>query len=705
MMMTNVSWNLFWFFFLSINLCVRINIIKSFQTVENQMLVVEKMLNKRHDYVYILNTYHENNDRLILETPRKYYSKLTDCVGYAIVQIFYQDNSIKDNLIHLTVNLVNNFDDELNSEAAWYALSILYNETKSKSGYTFLHKVIIGMNNEIFEIQSDDKCKPMANLLYVASTRYNVASLIDAKDREGRTPLAVAIMLLEYCAIDLLLKHGANANLVQISFGSTDHQPLSQHVTQILFFQQILSILELHKNWAFKKLLQTNQHADHIFENKINIESQKLWGLSYPTYTLEFNVSKKIYKRIYWDELSSALAPRTKKVFSILFHHIPQYLFQKDYLSRTPLHYAAMDGNLIAVKLFLEKGIDMHQKDTFLKTAGSYAYYNGYNDIAKLLYFEKENYEKEYIDDNASLVCDKKNEEGSVINPNSNEIIINNTDMKFALLNDVDAGGWSRAMIKHDSNRCDIKEVYRSDKNVHSIIFEHFIIKQQPIIVRDCFDAELKYWRAVNKWKKKDIIDAYGQTYTHSCGKIPYSQLYGGETLNGPYTLEQYINYFLISNDTKYINSNANNFTIFEPPLYWFKALMPPYDKISSQIISEDIEELKVLGNSNYTVLTKYYQHFIGAIASGSSPHLHNSAWNILVYGKKLWYIWRPKQSFISNVPTLDYVRNEPLKKDHSMRCVQNKNDLVLIPKNWGHSTFSLSENVGIAAEFDILLH
>ena len=63
------------------------------------------------------------------------------------------------------------------------------------------------------------------------------------------------------------------------------------------------------------------------------------------------------------------------------------------------------------------------------------------------------------------------------------------------------------------------------------------------------------------------------------------------------------------------------------------------------------------------------------------------------------------KQSFISNVPTLDYVRNKPLKNDHSMRCVQNKNDLVLIPKNWGHSTFSLSENVGIAAEFDILLH
>ena len=299
----------------------------------------------------------------------------------------------------------------------------------------------------------------------------------------------------------------------------------------------------------------------------------------------------------------------------------------------------------------------------------------------------------------------KKKKEESLVNANRDEKVINGTYMKFELLNDVNAGGWSRAMIKHDSNRCDIKEVYRSDKNVHSIIFEHFIIKQQPIIVRECFDAELKYWKAVNKWKKKEIIVTYGQRYIHSCGKIPYSQLYGGETLNGPYTLEQYINYFLISNDTKYINSNANNFTIFEPPLYWFKALMPPYDQVSLEIIREDIEELKLLGNSNYTVLTKYYQHFIGAIASGSSPHLHNSAWNILVYGKKIWYIWRPKQSFISNVPTLDYVKNKPLENDHSMRCVQNKNDLVLIPKNWGHSTFSLSENVGIAAEFDILLH
>ncbi len=139
MIVTEASRKLLWLFFISINLSVHLDIIKGLQTVENQMLDVENMLSKQQDYVYILNTYHENNDKLILETPREYYSKLTDCVGNAIVQIFYQDNSIKDDLIHLTVNLINHFDDGSSSQAAWYALSILYDETASKSGYTFLH--------------------------------------------------------------------------------------------------------------------------------------------------------------------------------------------------------------------------------------------------------------------------------------------------------------------------------------------------------------------------------------------------------------------------------------------------------------------------------------------------------------------------------------------------------------------------------------
>ena len=39
------------------------------------------------------------------------------------------------------------------------------------------------------------------------------------------------------------------------------------------------------------------------------------------------------------------------------------------------------------------------------------------------------------------------------------------------------------------------------------------------------------------------------------------------------------------------------------------------------------------------------------------------------------------------------------------MQCIQNQGDIILVPENWGHSTFSLSENVGIASEFSIDLN
>ena len=46
---------------------------------------------------------------------------------------------------------------------------------------------------------------------------------------------------------------------------------------------------------------------------------------------------------------------------------------------------------------------------------------------------------------------------------------------------------------------------------------------------------------------------------------------------------------------------------------------------------------------------------FTELIPVEDSPHLHNNAWNVLLYGKKLWNLWQPGHSFISNIPTLNY--------------------------------------------------
>ena len=49
--------------------------------------------------------------------------------------------------------------------------------------------------------------------------------------------------------------------------------------------------------------------------------------------------------------------------------------------------------------------------------------------------------------------------------------------------------------------------------------------------------------------------------YLHSVAKIPYSQLYGGRQVEGPFTLEEYINQFLVSE-----GAGEEKFTLREPP-------------------------------------------------------------------------------------------------------------------------------------------
>ena len=81
------------------------------------------------------------------------------------------------------------------------------------------------MNNEKFQLFPSN-CKPLSNLLLIASTKYNKTETVDKMDHGNRTALTIAIMLMEMDAIDLLLKSGANPSLVQISYYNYNHQLL-----------------------------------------------------------------------------------------------------------------------------------------------------------------------------------------------------------------------------------------------------------------------------------------------------------------------------------------------------------------------------------------------------------------------------------------------------------------------------------------------
>ena len=151
-------------------LYININIIYfAVSSLENH---INSLLKENND-IKVLNSYHDNNNKFIVETPTEYYNQLSNRVANAVIRIFHQNPSVKNDLIKLTLNLLINFACKSNdSHTSWYALSILYDETELKSGYTFLHRVIVDMNNEKFQLFPSN-CKPLSNLLLIASTKYN----------------------------------------------------------------------------------------------------------------------------------------------------------------------------------------------------------------------------------------------------------------------------------------------------------------------------------------------------------------------------------------------------------------------------------------------------------------------------------------------------------------------------------------------------
>jgi hypothetical protein len=137
-----------------------------------------------------------------------------------------------------------------------------------------------------------------------------------------------------------------------------------------------------------------------------------------------------------------------------------------------------------------------------------------------------------------------------------------------------------------------------------------------------------------------------------------------------------------------------------------------------------------------------YFGLFMGPQRSGVTMHHHKSAWNALLFGKKLWALTPPADSsfrrdelaadsFSSSSPTgqgwLDEAvrrqaaaaraqpdlgtgpetegrqergQQEEKQQQRMLFCVQREGDVLFVPQGWGHSTLNLRESIGVANFF-----
>ena len=95
------------------------------------------------------------------------------------------------------------------------------------------------------------------------------------------------------------------------------------------------------------------------------------------------------------------------------------------------------------------------------------------------------------------------------------------------------------------------------------------------------------------------------------------------------------------------------------------------------------------------------YQLMIAPAKAGASPHFHNSALNLLVFGEKLWLLYPPLTAFYSTKHVHSWFREDYNRLSSNgvtpLKCLQQPGDIIWVPDMWGHGVIYTKDSVGIA--------
>lgn len=109
-----------------------------------------------------------------------------------------------------------------------------------------------------------------------------------------------------------------------------------------------------------------------------------------------------------------------------------------------------------------------------------------------------------------------------------------------------------------------------------------------------------------------------------------------------------------------------------------------------SQPVFRDKSERKLFVNAQWA---------LGGAGTGAPEHFHNTAWNAVVYGAKMWVFHPPQDAVMSNEQILEFVETSEFMKT-ARTCTQLAGEVMIIPENYGHGVLNLQHTIAIATEY-----
>lgn len=268
-------------------------------------------------------------------------------------------------------------------------------------------------------------------------------------------------------------------------------------------------------------------------------------------------------------------------------------------------------------------------------------------------------------------------------------------------------GGWlptsvplPRALLEE---RCDFDILAVQD--VQAFVFDYLAL-QRPVLVRNASSIHSAK-RLHQLWQRSKLKAEYGNLVFNEV-EVPYAESFGYASPKTT-TLKDFVAKMRQfhedmrdagkgvdshSNSSPDPNSDSEEVFLPQTPSYIFETLPP-----DSPLLAE-FRPPAVLDEQVTHIHPLKLQFYLGPPLSGAPVHFHRSAWNLLVYGQKRWFLYPPDRAYYSKQHVWEWWQHTYRKSPDALECVQYPGDMVFVPDMWGHAVINLREGVGVASEF-----
>eukprot|EP01034_Spumella_vulgaris_P026643 gene26643-33252_t len=390
---------------------------------------------------------------------------------------------------------------------------------------------------------------------------------------------------------------------------------------------------------------------------------------------------------------------------------------EQDISGHTPLHFAALGGELTLVKILLKMSVPVDIKDHDGRTALHYAAAYGHAEVAGVLLDAGS--DRNIADKFGVTALDMLKNPGPVsaedalkftgikqrpvktigrmIHPERNA-----NDSRFGWAGG--DGGWGPERLKgfEDDMDCDCVDQYWADEISGEEIFSKYLARNAPVLIRGL----LTEWDATFEYEHDILKEDHGHIGVQ-VSDIPYSEKFGGarhvDMKLGEY-IDEVIEHRMVGGKHPWYVFKPNPI----PGVSEARDSLVRYDLCPTpEIMDAAFEKVPpaTVGERGPKGRQKFVnaQWALGGEGTGAPIHFHNSAWNALIYGAKKWIIYPPHNMIMSNKQILDFYetdmqvyanRENPVT---ALTCVQTAGDVMIIPESWGHGVLNIQESVAVA--------